>query len=121
MSHFGSEPASRHLGQKVKNQENSDWERAAHAPARNLLDSGAVRVALLFGSAAVAFTMILAPIIDRGAGNFALKRGTSSKFDTTATGSILKTRGYTVRRSVLQNGAASVCIIDQGGGQSGKC
>ena len=48
--------------------------------------------------------MILAPIIDRGAGDFASKRGAASKLDATATGSILKKRGFTVRRSVLQGG-----------------
>jgi hypothetical protein len=108
-------------GKKVKNQEISDWEQASHSPARNLLDSGAIRIALLFGSAAVAFTMILAPIIDRGSENLFAKRGMSSKLDGTATGSILKPRGYTVRRSILQGGPASVCIIDENGAQTGKC
>jgi hypothetical protein len=108
-------------GKKVKNQENSDWEQAPRASAYNILDSGAIRVALLFGSAAVAFTLILAPIIDRGAGNYVAKRGVSSGLDTTATGSILKTRGYTVRRSILQGGPSSVCIIGENGVQSGKC
>jgi hypothetical protein len=108
-------------GKKVTNQENSGWGQASGAPARNILDSGAIRVALLFGSAAVAFTLILAPIIDRGAGNFIAKRGGSSGLDATATGSILKKRGYTVRRSILQGGPSSVCIIGENGAQSGKC
>jgi hypothetical protein len=108
-------------GKKVKNQENSDWEQAQPAPAYNILDSGAIRVALLFGSAAVAFTLILAPIIDRGTGNYVAKRGVSQGLDGTATGSILKKRGYTVRRSVLQGGPSSVCIISDNGAQSGKC
>ena len=108
-------------GKKVKNQEVNGWEQASHAPAHNLLDSGAVRIALLFGSAAVAFTLILAPIIDRGTGSLFAKRGASSALDSTATGSILKPRGYTLRRSILQGGPASVCIIDEAGRQSGKC
>ena len=108
-------------GKKVKNQEIYDWEQASQTPARNLLDSGAIRIALLCGSAAVAFTMILAPIIDRGAGNFASKRGTASNLDGTATGSVLKQRGYTVRRSVLNGAPSSVCIINENGSQSGKC
>jgi hypothetical protein len=108
-------------GKKVKNQEINDWEQASYTPARNLLDSGAIRIALLFGSAAVAFTMILAPIIDRGSGNLFAKRGMSSKLDSAATGSIVQSRGYTVRRSILSKAPASVCIIDQNGRQSGKC
>jgi hypothetical protein len=108
-------------GKKVKNQEISGWEQAPRAPAYNILSSGAVRVALLFGSAAVAFTLILAPIIDRGAGNYVAKRGVSQGLDGTATGSILKKRGYTVRRSILQGGPSSVCIISDNGAQSGKC
>jgi hypothetical protein len=108
-------------GKKVKNQENSDWEQASSAPAYNILDSGAIRVALLFGSAAVAFTLILAPIIDRGAGNIIAKRGVAQGLDATATGSILKSRGYTVRRSILQGGPSAVCIISENGAQSGKC
>jgi hypothetical protein len=105
----------------VKNQENNDWEQASRTPAHNILDSGAIRIALLFGSAAVAFTLILAPIIDRGAGNFVAKRGVSQGLDATATGSILKRRGYTVRRSILQGGPSSVCVIGENGVQSGKC
>ena len=105
----------------MKNNDNTDWEQASRAPVYNLLDSGALRVALLFGSAAVAFTLILTPIIDRGAGNFAAKRQNPSALDTTATGSILNTRGYTVRRSILQGTPASVCIISEDGSQSGKC
>jgi hypothetical protein len=109
------------LGQKVKNQEESDWGQARYSPDRNLLDSGAIRIALLFGSAALAFTLILAPIVDRGAGNYLSKRGNLSGLDNTATGSVLKAHGYTLRRSVLHSGPASVCIIDEDGRQSGNC
>ena len=108
-------------GKKVKNNQDNDWEQASYAPAYSLLDSGAVRVALLFGSAALAFTLILAPIIDRGAGNLMSKRGAPSALDGTATGSIIRQRGYTVRRSVLHGAPSSVCIIDQNGAESGKC
>jgi hypothetical protein len=108
-------------GKKVKNQENDVWEQASHASARNLLNSGAVRIALLFGSAAVAFTLILAPIINRGTESFTARRANPSALDGTATGSILKTRGYTVRRSILQGAPSSVCIIADNGSQSDKC
>ena len=121
LSYFGRGPLPITWGKKVKNQQDNGWEQASHTPAHNLLDSGAIRIALLFGSAAVAFTLILAPIIDRGAGNFAARRGSSSELDRTATGSILQSRGYTVRRSILNNSPASVCIIDQKGIESGKC
>ncbi len=105
----------------MKNQNYDDWGQASRTPARTILDSGAVRVALLFGSAMVAFTMILTPIVGRGASDSMSKRAAASKLDATATGSILKTRGYTVRRSVLQGGPESVCIIDEKGGERGKC
>jgi hypothetical protein len=121
MCDFGSESASGHLGQKVKNQRNSDWEQASHAPAYNILDSGALRIALLFGSAAVAFTLILAPILDRGTGNLMARRSTPSGLDSMATGAVASARGYTLRRSVLQDSAAPVCIIDQNGKESGRC
>jgi hypothetical protein len=116
-----ADPLSFTWGKKVKNQKESDWEQASYSRDKNLFDSGAIRIALLFGSAALAFTMILAPIVDRGAGNFVSKRGVSSGLDGTATGSILKPRGYTVRRSVLHSAPSSVCIINENGSQSGKC
>lgn len=108
-------------GKRVKNQPNSDWEQASHAPAFNILDSGAIRIALLFGSAAVAFTLILAPIIDRGSGNVMARRGTPSGLDSLSTGAVASARGYTLRRSVLQDPAAPVCIIDQHGQENGRC
>jgi hypothetical protein len=108
-------------GKKVKNQNNYGWEQSPDSPARNLMDSGAIRAALLFGSAAVAFALILAPIFDRGADNFGAKRAISSGLDGTSTGSIHQKRGYTVRRSILQGGPSSVCIIADDGSQTGRC
>lgn len=121
LGYFGGGPASGTWGKKVDNQENNDWEQASRTSAYKILESGAVRVALLFGSAAVAFTLILAPIIDRGAGNLISRRGVAQGLDATATGSIIKQRGYMVRRSVLQSGPSSSCIIRENGEQSGEC
>ena len=99
----------------------TDWEDAQQAPAFNLFESGAVRVALLFGSIAVAFALILGPIVDRGAGNLVAERSMSAELDRTATGSISRTNEYTVRRSVLQSSPTSVCIIKKDGQESGEC
>ncbi|MCU0831480.1 MAG: hypothetical protein MUC58_08210 [Rhizobiaceae bacterium] len=80
--------------------------------------SGALRVALLFGSAAVALTMILTPIANRQVAGV-------SGIDPIATGSTRSvadpvTRTYVLRRSVLQN-HGEVCIINANGMRAGSC
>ena len=87
----------------------------------NLADSGAIRIALLFGSAAVAFALILTPFIDRGAGSVVAQRGMSAELDRIATGSTSRSGEYTIRRSVLQTSPTAVCIISKDGRQSGEC
>lgn len=84
---------------------------------------GAVRVALLFGTAAIAFAAILTPIV--------ANRSTSARvawapdqFDNITTGSIpsrSKTTSYTVRKSILQDNPGSLCIIRSDGRKSGDC
>lgn len=86
-----------------------------------LLNNGALRIALLFGSAAVAFALILTPIIDRGAGNVVGQRGMSAELDRIATGSTGRAGEYTIRRSVLQTSPTAVCIISKDGRQAGEC
>lgn len=83
--------------------------------------SGVLNIALLFGTAAIALSLILTPML----------AGTSSKprlafkpdeFDNITTGSIRSdapgAKRYTIRRSVLQKTPGSVCIIsgDEAGG-----
>jgi hypothetical protein len=83
--------------------------------------SGALRVALLFGSAAVALSMILTPLAQRQVTTMAGYPGV----DPIATGSTRSssdpvTRTYVLRRSVLQN-HGEVCIINASGMRSGSC
>lgn len=99
----------------------NEWEDGHEAPGFSMADSGALRVALLFGSAAVAIALILGPIVDKGAGSVVANRGISAELDRTATGSVSRNGEYTIRRSVLQSSPASVCIIKSGGLQTGEC
>ena len=77
----------------------------------------ALRLTLLFGSAAIALALILVPLVDdqprsvAGAGDL----------DMMSTGAVLKDTSYTIRRSVLQPSDDAVCIIQADGTQSGAC
>ena len=82
---------------------------------------GAVRVALLFGSAAVALALILTPLIESQTERIAYSP--PAGVDMMATGAT-GPRGagsYTIRRSVLQSSANAVCIIRQNGVRTGDC
>ena len=96
----------------------NDWDalRSQRAPIFSVAGMGVLRVALLFGSAAVALALILAPTAE----NYAQGRVTNG-LDLTATGSIGRATGYTIRRSVLQPSPDSVCIIGNNGVRSGDC
>ena len=84
---------------------------------------GAMRVALLFGTAALAVATILTPIL--------ADRSTKSRvawapgqYDNIITGSIpkrSKTSSYTVRRSILQDTPDALCIIRSDGRKTGDC
>ncbi|MBC7284498.1 hypothetical protein [Hoeflea sp.] len=84
---------------------------------------GAVRVALLFGTAAIAVATILTPIL--------ADRSTSSRvawatdqYDAITTGSIPQRSRhtvYTVRKSILQDSPGALCIIGSDGSKSGDC
>lgn len=78
-----------------------------------------MRVALLFGSAAIAIALIATAVLDaRLDKQFA---GNEFGIDRMATGSIGYNGTYVMRRSVLQNSRDSVCIIRDNGTQSGDC
>jgi len=83
-------------------------------PARG----GALGVALLFGFAATALALILAPVADNLLGS---RSARLERIDRTVTGSIGGERIYTIRRSVLQPSPESVCIIRLDGARSGQC
>ena len=78
---------------------------------------GALRIALLFGSAAVALALIVAPVAEK---QFVRQAGVGG-LDHMSTGSIGRSDIYTVRRSVLQASPSSICIIQGNGRRSGDC
>lgn len=88
---------------------------------------GAVRVALLFGSAAVAIALFLTPLVESQSNKLAYSSYPSGSYpaglDMMSTGTIGQrdTGAYTVRRSVLQPSPSSVCIIRQNGMRTGDC
>lgn len=82
---------------------------------------GALRITLLFGSAAVAMALILTPLIENRTERIVQAR--PAGIDMMATGAIGQ-RGagsYTIRRSVLQPSPGSACIIRQNGLHTGDC
>ncbi|TGQ81999.1 hypothetical protein EN850_05520 [Mesorhizobium sp. M8A.F.Ca.ET.207.01.1.1] len=81
---------------------------------------GVLRVALLFGSAAVALALIATPFLDSQTRSQTTRDGFPG-LDMTATGSISHRSTYTVRRSVLQADPGAVCIIRSDGKSSGDC
>lgn len=101
-----------------------DWEqpRARRGWDAGGAGMGALRVALLFGSAAVALALILTPFVARQAERLPGSAGARG-FDTMATGSIGQrdNASYTIRRSVLQGSPDAVCIIHPDGTSIGDC
>lgn len=82
---------------------------------------GALRVALLFGTMAVAMALLLPPMV--GAGGPRMAAYTMSGIDSITTGSIQPNQGprrYTIRRSILQE-PGTVCILDSSGSLQGQC
>ncbi|MEP9387842.1 hypothetical protein [Mesorhizobium sp. KR9-304] len=97
----------------------NEWDaiRNQRKPLFGAAGVGLLRVALLFGSAAVALALIVAPIADKYAKS---QIAGVDGLDFLATGSIGKPGAYTIRRSVLQE-PGSVCIIRPDGRRSGDC
>ena len=79
-----------------------------------------VRIALLFGTAAVAFALIIPPMIDTSYDDWEYISH-SRGLDYTTTATVPRSREYTVQRSVLQPLSSSVCIIEPSGRQTGDC
>ncbi|MBB4479254.1 hypothetical protein GGE46_001829 [Rhizobium etli] len=85
-------------------------ERASSASRR----TGALNIALLFGTAVVALTLILTPML-ADSSKKSVFASAPVDFDTITTGSIPKNEGgkrYTIRRSVLQETPGSVCVVE---------
>lgn len=107
-----------------------DWRTPRSG--RTIADAGmgALRVTLLFGSAAVALALLLAPIAETQTQKM-LYSSYAPGVDRMVTGTIggggqaafgqRAPSSYTVRRSVLQPTPNSVCIIRQNGSKTGDC
>ncbi len=80
--------------------------------------TGALAMALLFGSVATAMALILSPIAERLLGP---QIAAVDRLDRTVTGSTPIQDAYTIRRSVLQPSPESVCVIRADGLRSGAC
>jgi hypothetical protein len=77
--------------------------------------AGILRITLLFGSAAVALALIVAPFADSATRS--LSEGDRQPFglDTTSTGSIKRaSKVYTIHKSVLQSSPDAICVIRNG-------
>lgn len=81
---------------------------------------GILRISLLFGSAAIALGLIIAPLANDQTKKY-MARNATPGIDTISTGSINSREKYTVRRSVLQDQRDSFCIIRANGTRSGDC
>lgn len=83
---------------------------------------GTLNMALLFGTAAIALTLIVTPMLapDRSADRM---QASTLDYDNITTGSVPtgdgKTKRYTIRRSVLSKKPGEVCIIAQDGTKTG--
>ena len=97
-----------------------DWNRpSAENDSAFAGGMGSLRIALLFGSAAVALALLVVPFAERQA---ARSFASTPQLDRMSTGSIQQPgAAYTIRRSVLQTDPNSVCIIRSNGTRSGDC
>ena len=75
--------------------------------------TGALNLALLFGTAVIALALVLTPVLSSKTDK-RMMANVPDEFDMISTGSIPSEGGkrYTVRRSVLQEMPGAVCIID---------
>lgn len=85
-------------------------QRPSHRSGR----TGALNIALLFGTAAIALSLIVTPMLAEHRDDRHLAH-VQEEFDRITTGSIGSAdkapKHYTIRRSVLQETPGSVCII----------
>jgi hypothetical protein len=81
---------------------------------------GTLNVALLFGTAIIALTLIITPLVSQQKDRM---EASTLGYDDIKTGSIPshdgKVKHYTIRRSILQSDPSAVCIIDDDGNRTG--
>lgn len=83
--------------------------------------TGVLNLSLLFGTAVIALTLILTPMLS-SKNDKRIMANTPVDYDNISTGSIPSNgsaKRYTVRRSVLQEMPGAVCVIDADGRKSG--
>lgn len=83
--------------------------------------TGVLNIALLFGTAAIALSLIITPMVAGKTTGPRLAQ-VPENFDMITTGSIPKAdirKTYSIRRSVLQETPGSVCIVQGYGNESG--
>ena len=103
---------------------NEDFWKAVQVNERTSSKSGktgVLNLALLFGTAVIALTLVLTPMV---AGNSDRKRLALAPgdVDSITTGSIHRDdtgKRYTIRRSILQETPGSVCFVDGYGAGDG--
>jgi hypothetical protein len=97
------------------------WESGG----RSLLDTagfGALRVTLLFGSAAVALAIIAVPLLHKAADKGFSSAQVRQRVDPVITGATARYQNrYRLRRSVLQDGVGEPCVIYANGTSRGDC
>ena len=96
-------------------------QRAVHGSGK----TGALNIALLFGTAAIALSLIITPMLAGRSDEAQRLTSVQEDFDLLTTGSVPKpadrgAKNYTIRRSVLQETPGSICIV-QGYGVGSDC
>ena len=99
-----------------------DWERLRGGRSdRSPPRISPVRVALLFGTAAIAFALFATSYLANDGRVLYAETARSLGLDDMTTGSISSGTTYTIRRSVLQSSPEAVCIIEDNGRRVGDC
>lgn len=91
--------------------------------------SGFVRFVLLFGSAILALTLVIVPILSQKASKQTAQSLFPAGVDMMSTGSVNRTvnatsgqgGSYVERKSLLQSSPQAVCVITRDGSHQGDC
>ncbi len=82
----------------------------------------AVEMAMMFGVVAIGFALLATPLMEKTGKRLARNDGfLGQEVDNVVTGSISRSKRYTIRRSVLQPSKSSRCIIFSNGQKFGDC
>lgn len=101
----------------------SEWE-VARGRGSDLTASagmGILRVALLFGSSAIAFALLVTPLLSRFSEPERTPWSGAAGIEYPQTESIGYQGSYTIHRNVLRGSAGSICVIRNNGTRSGDC